>query len=348
MNPKVSIIVPIHNVEKYLEKCLDSIINQSLREIEIICVVNGSTDSSESIADRFAGLDSRIQVLKLEKGDLGSARNCGIRASTGEYLLAVDSDDWLEPEACEVLYQHARDHNLDFIQGLFEQVPFRGYSPYHCRKSLYNKKIDGLTYWRLNKMISPQMWDKMWNRQFFVENNLFNPEDYYYEDTLTSFNGFLSAKSFMMIDYKFYNYRYVVNSIVHSKHTEKHVKSYLYHILTIEKFIENNNLWSETAVIYEYILRLFVYYNSFDNQYYDCLISKLSKISRNVIAKQKIRIRFACKFPKTTKFFFPLWRLKRYPKIVLHNFNKKMRSIWCRKSALSFPYTIQQDISQTV
>ncbi|NPE32152.1 glycosyltransferase family 2 protein, partial [Methanococcoides sp. SA1] len=100
MQPKISIIIPIHNSEKYLKECLESIINQTLKDIEILCVVNGSTDSSLTVTKAYAAADNRITVIEKEEADLGAARNKGIRRATGEYLMFIDSDDWIKLEAC--------------------------------------------------------------------------------------------------------------------------------------------------------------------------------------------------------------------------------------------------------
>lgn len=113
MNPKVSVIVPIYNVEKYLNKCVDSIINQSLRDIEIILVDDGSTDNSGDIADIYAEKDSRVKVIHKENGGQGSARNHGIEVAQGEYIGFVDSDDWIDFNMYEELYIAAEKEEAD-------------------------------------------------------------------------------------------------------------------------------------------------------------------------------------------------------------------------------------------
>lgn len=107
MDPKVSVIVPVYNVEALLPRCLDSIVAQTLREIEIICVDDGSPDRSIDILRRYADDDSRIRVLSQENRGLGGARNRGFDAARGEYILYVDSDDWIDPTYCEALHAAA-------------------------------------------------------------------------------------------------------------------------------------------------------------------------------------------------------------------------------------------------
>lgn len=113
MNPKVSVIVPIYNVEKYLNKCIDSIIEQSLREIEIILVDDGSTDNSGAIAEMYAQKDSRVKVIHKENGGQGSARNYGIEVAQGKYIGFIDSDDWIDLNMYEELYIAAEKENAD-------------------------------------------------------------------------------------------------------------------------------------------------------------------------------------------------------------------------------------------
>lgn len=113
--PKVSIIIPVYNTEQYLRKCLNSVKNQTLRDFEIICVDDGSTDRSPEILDAYARGDSRIKVLHKENGGLVSARKTGIAAATGVYAGYVDSDDWIEPEMYETLYEVALETNTDIV-----------------------------------------------------------------------------------------------------------------------------------------------------------------------------------------------------------------------------------------
>ena len=113
MEPKVSVIIPVYNVEPFLARCLDSVVGQTLRDIEIICVDDGSPDRSIDILNRYAAEDARIRVISQENRGLGGARNRGFDAATGEFVLYVDSDDWIDPAYCERLYEAARETGAD-------------------------------------------------------------------------------------------------------------------------------------------------------------------------------------------------------------------------------------------
>ena len=114
---KVSIIVPVYNVEKYLRKCLDSLINQTLKDIEIICINDGSTDKSLEILEEYKNRDSRIILLNQENSGQSIARNNGIKKATGEYLGFVDPDDWLDLDYYEKLYNAASTNDTDIAVG---------------------------------------------------------------------------------------------------------------------------------------------------------------------------------------------------------------------------------------
>ena len=115
MNPAISVIVPIYNVEKYLSKCIESIINQTLANIEIILVNDGSTDNSGKIADEYSNLDNRIRVIHQQNSGQGSARNKGIEISNGKYIGFVDADDWIDADMYEKMYEKAINRNADII-----------------------------------------------------------------------------------------------------------------------------------------------------------------------------------------------------------------------------------------
>lgn len=119
--PKVSVIIPCYNVEKYLRECLDSVVNQTLREIQIICVNDGSTDKTLSILEEYAGKDDRIRILNKANSGYGDSMNRGFDLAEGEYLGIVESDDFAEPDMFEKLYHAAVENDLDVVKSGFYQ-----------------------------------------------------------------------------------------------------------------------------------------------------------------------------------------------------------------------------------
>ena len=115
MEPLLSIIVPIYNVEQYIDKCIQSILNQTYQNLEIILVDDGATDRSGSIADSYAAKDKRIKVFHKENGGISDARNYGLDHVTGDYILFVDSDDFIENTMCERLFTIANSTHADMV-----------------------------------------------------------------------------------------------------------------------------------------------------------------------------------------------------------------------------------------
>ena len=112
---KLSVIVPIYNVEQYLKKCLNSIVNQTYKDLEIILVDDGSPDGCPQLCDEYASLDNRIKVIHKKNGGLSSARNAGLDIATGDYVTFVDSDDYLETDIYEKVINIFEDHSADIV-----------------------------------------------------------------------------------------------------------------------------------------------------------------------------------------------------------------------------------------
>src|SRR5690606_21099984 len=119
----ISVIIPIYNVEDYLEKCLESLLSQTYSDLEIICVNDGSTDKSALIVEKYKNLDERIVLIEKENSGAGETRNQGVRFATGEYVWFVDGDDWVDKTACELLVSFCR-RNPDADVIIFDAIEF--------------------------------------------------------------------------------------------------------------------------------------------------------------------------------------------------------------------------------
>ena len=113
--PKISIIIPVYNTEEYLEKCLDSVLNQTFKDIEIICINDGSPDNSGQLLKRYSEKDERIIILNQQNTGLSDARNNALNLVNSDYLMYVDSDDWIELDTCEIAYQAVIEEQADII-----------------------------------------------------------------------------------------------------------------------------------------------------------------------------------------------------------------------------------------
>ena len=132
--PKVSVLVPIFNVEQYLEECLDSIVNQTLEDIEIICINDGSTDSSLKIIKKYAKNDPRFVIIDKKNSGYGDSMNMGLKKATGEYIGIVESDDWIEHDMFEQLYKSASENDAEVVKANF----------YNLYTSPEYKHLDGI------------------------------------------------------------------------------------------------------------------------------------------------------------------------------------------------------------
>ena len=134
---KVSVIIPVYNVEEYLEECMESVIHQTLKEIEILCVNDGSTDHSLQILEQYAKKDDRIRIISQKNGGYGKAMNQGLDAASGEYIGIVEPDDYVPLNMYEDLYRKAKEQNLDFVKADF----YRFVTAENGNKELYYKDV---------------------------------------------------------------------------------------------------------------------------------------------------------------------------------------------------------------
>ena len=199
----LSIIVPVYNVKPYLKKCVESIINQTYTNLQIILVDDGSTDGSQNICDEFAQKDSRIVVIHKENGGLSTARNMGMDKAKGEYIAFVDSDDWLEPNMYEALISQLEKHEADIVACSFYEC--KGDEKKAVGDSKNIRVIDTEEIFINKNQLRFLVWNKVFRRSF-VEEMRFVPGQVY-EDFHFCRQVFLKTKRLVYLDVPFYNYR---------------------------------------------------------------------------------------------------------------------------------------------
>lgn len=238
---KISIIIPVYNVEPYIARCLDSILKQALKEIEIICVDDCSTDGSVDILDKYANNDTRIIVKKrIENKGPGFTRNEGLKMAHGDYIWFVDSDDYIFEESvkylCEIVNKDVPDIILfdvqEYLNGIKEDTnkicpSHKAYTGIYSGQSAFQMLFD-------NKEYSSSPCNKIFRRDFLEELKIGFAEDILYEDELFTFEAFAKAKSVMISDKKCYAYCRRVKSRMTSKKT---ILNYL-SLLRIERELE--------------------------------------------------------------------------------------------------------------
>ncbi len=179
---KLSIIIPIYNMEKYLDDCLDSVVNQTLKDIEIILINDGSTDDSAAIIKRYKQLyNDMILVIDKENGGQGAARNLGIEAASGKYIGFVDADDSIEADMYETMYEVAHKSDADFVECDYRFLMAQDGKEVELDKYGDVRKREGFKELFLNPLVSP--WNKIYRSSILKDNSIKFPEGLIYEDT---------------------------------------------------------------------------------------------------------------------------------------------------------------------
>lgn len=247
-----SIIVPIYNVEQYLELCLDSIVAQAFNSKEIICVEDCSTDDSLSVLLKYEK-NEKIKIIRHEKNKgLSGARNTGIKHAQGKYILFVDSDDVLANNALEILYNAINEQEMDVVYFDFRKFVKKenGYKEVLFPHPYYTNEIcDGKKYFCesvRNKKLVSVAWRQLIRKDFLLENDLCFMEGLLHEDELFSFMVSMHAKKIKSIKDVLYFYRQRHNSIMNVKN-EKHAHSLFVILLEILTYWKTNTISSEVS-----------------------------------------------------------------------------------------------------
>ncbi|MDR1763733.1 MAG: glycosyltransferase [Dysgonamonadaceae bacterium] len=206
---KISVIIPVYNSEKYLGECLDSIINQTISEIDIICVNDGSTDRSPEILAEYAAKEPRIIIVSKENGGAASARNAGYRHIRGKYTLFVDSDDTIDKTLCEKTYAEAEKDNADITYFLLENNQI---TP--LERFLAEHPFREADFAILATEVSIT---QLWKSDFILKNDVKYPEGLVCEDVAFHWNALMLNPKLAFVDEKLYYYRKVATSVSHNK-----------------------------------------------------------------------------------------------------------------------------------
>lgn len=241
--PKVSIIVPVHNTEHYLKACVDSLTAQTLTDIEIILVENCSTDNSLALCHELAKSDSRIKVLSINKADLSTARNEGVKVAIGEYIGFVDSDDTVLPDLFKDTYDLATKHDL-------ELVCFSPVKVFDNRANKYLFPEDNtvrflspkeMTTLNLTDKSPAYVWAHLYRRSLF--DTLSFPENIYYEDRASTFLYTAACNKGAIINKSYYLY-YCRQGSISRSFSWKHYRDFAYANLCRLEFINHSGLFS--------------------------------------------------------------------------------------------------------
>lgn len=248
---KISVIIPIYNVEKYIKQCLESVLNQTYKNLEIILVNDGTKDSSMEIIEEYL-LDERIIVINKENGGLSSARNYGLEKVTGEYIYFLDSDDWLEENTLEILINNSND--VDIVRGNFyyyDEIKNTKILPKF--KLEYNKNLEAK--FLLQDGVEIMVWNKLYRTSFIKKNNLKFVEGIIHEDEEFTFKTYMLNPKVEYLEKVTYNYRINrANSIMNGSKKNSSINS-LGKI--VENFEKQLKFISNPFIQLRYILRVY-------------------------------------------------------------------------------------------
>jgi len=242
---KVSIIVPVYNTEKYLEKCLNSLIKQTLEDIEIICVNDGSTDNSLDILNKFASNDSRIKVISQENKMQGAARNAGMFVASGEYIGFVDSDDWVDFNYYEKLYNAVKKYDVDIALATNVRMSKNKYKKRLniTEEKLYTElqdKIDVCQQWK-NECPT----NKIYRLSMIKSNDITWPEKVFCEDKLYTIKAVFYANGIVTVpevNYYYYNNPTSTVNLTLKNHHSRYLRNKNKARREVLKFLKEKNV----------------------------------------------------------------------------------------------------------
>ncbi len=268
MNELISIVVPVYNVEKYLNKCIESIINQSYSNLEIILVDDGSKDSSGIMCDSYILKDKRIKVIHKENGGLSDARNVGIDKAKGEYIVFIDSDDWIDEKMIEILYNIIKKNNSDIsicdyflayneeIQTQKEDIEIINLSNIEALKKIYDKDLG---------VCMIVAWNKLYKRNLFKDDIRY-PYGKIHEDEFTTYKLLYKAEKISYTKQKMYYYRQRENSITSSFNKKRLdcLEAFDERVKYMKYIVKNESLYKKTLKeYYELIIVMYFKYEKF-------------------------------------------------------------------------------------
>lgn len=218
--PQISVLVPCYNVEQYLRQCLDSILAQTFKDMEILCLNDGSTDSTPAIIQEYTEKDARFILVDKANSGYGASMNVGLSKARGKYVAVVESDDYIEPTMMEVLYNEAEKDGLDLVRCFYTiRNEVKGVDKVvdYPFSEMYGKVFNPLDEKRVF-LIAPSIWVGLYNRDFLNDNGIrfLETPGASFQDTSFAFKVYASAKKIKFVPKTLHNYRINSNSSVSS------------------------------------------------------------------------------------------------------------------------------------
>ena len=285
---KISVLIPIYNSEKYIEECIKSVINQTYRNIEIICINDGSTDSTKNILENLQKIDNRIKIINKKNTGYGNSLNLGIKNAKGEYIAIIESDDFIKDTMFDKLIKIIKEQNCDIIKANFykKNSKTKKYSSKYFTNSIQNIEI-----FPQMLLIQPSVWSAIYKKDFLTKNNIkfSKTKNASYQDISFHFITMFLAKKIFLLDETLYYYR--INnpkSSINSSNKPfqifkefKRINEFLKNIKTDKKQEEIKNIFEFKTMLWNF--------NRVQNKYNKILLKKMKKYSANWNFKNLIK-----------------------------------------------------------
>lgn len=302
--PKVSVIVPIYNVEKYLEKCINSLLSQTLEDIQIILVNDGSKDNSGNIAKEYEKNNKdRVIYVEKENGGLSDARNYGLKYATGDFIAFLDSDDYIEKNAYEEMYNKAIEENADYVECDFiwefpNKIRVDKQYPYKNKKEMLS-------------FVRVVAWNKLIKRQLITDNNLEFPKGLRYEDVEFTYKLIPFINKFAYVDKPFIHYVQRKGSIANVQNERT---AEIFTVLdNVIEFYKENNIYDEYRDELEYNYARYLLCSS---------LKRMCKIKDKIVREKLLTESW-----ERLNLNFPNWKENIILKTVNIGKNKYMRTV---------------------
>ena len=292
----ISIIIPVYKTEKYLKRCIESALNQTYQKLEIILVDDGSPDECPRICDEYAQKDNRIKVIHKENGGVSSARNIALDVAKGKYITFLDSDDFFEQEACEILYKTAIQHNADVVTcGMTMRYSNSSTDVYHENKIYKN---NACLYAYLADEIRPEVWAKLFKRTLF-DGIRFDKNISYGEDMLLNFKVISKSKYIVNIKDCLYNYEQQNESAATTSYiTEARIMSYRITKHILEQSKKSNELidiatWRHVRGLFAILTRIILgEENKLFDRYFDEIVDEILLYIKTILTSKKYSLKY--------------------------------------------------------
>ena len=303
-NELITIIVPIYNTETYLRCCIDSILRQTYKNLEIILVDDGSTDSSADICEYYSKSDNRITVIHKQNAGLVEARRTGVNAAHGKYIGYVDSDDWIDPNMYENLYQTAKKYNAQIVCAgrIVEYDTYTVVEYNRMQEGVYHgDKKSNLIYNLFPDEsgefgVFPTLWDKLFDRKLLIENQNNVPSEISIgEDVACSFPCMVEADTIVILHDSFYHYRQREGSMLRTGY-----------------FCG----WNQTVTMASYLRKRFM-----DSGYYSLLEKQIDNyIYQMGCGAIRVELSLNSIYYAADRYIFPFWKINESDEIILYGF----------------------------